>query len=322
MSRGWDRGGALPDMSSGRLICGSGGGPFKPNVFCGQSFWDDSLPLITLGVNDFSIETWVAPRCYASPNSDVGFQMGFMHDPLLTGFIQITGGIYIQANTWTLTARFNDSGPNITVASTRELLGKWTHVAVNFERAANMTIYFDGIAAGTIAITANNAGDRRFYPFTGGFGGTGVGVWVYDDNTGDIDDWTGYPWAKYLIGPTAAHTRILTMAEIQNSVQGKRVQNFDQPDTSVCYDWRDIERLDGEDIEWEFEELSMQHSLTVGVRGRGVAIPLAAPGTVRVIDQAGAGNHWVLPTRAAYLPAPDWTARGYVAFMYDPFWAT
>jgi len=92
----------------------------------------------------------------------------------------------------------------------------WHHVAVNCQRGGNLTFYIDGILQGT-------AGGVPAYTF--GWGNLTTGLSTDYDRGG---------W----VGPLAFHARLLTTAEIRNSVIGKTVQVVTE--TEYAYDWRDL----------------------------------------------------------------------------------
>ena len=328
MARGWDRGGNVyADASSWRTICGSppgpgtgegeeggGAGGLRPNCFCGLTPWDATPPLITLGAGDYSFEYWSLWKLVRSPSSDTSFYVGFLfEDP---PFLEEAGCIRHESATQRTSTRYDDipGGVNIS-GGPNNVPPWWSHVACNFTRLGTMDTYVNGVLETSVAINNNDQGNVRFYALTGGINQENQ----YNDNDGLLD-WSAFVQARVLVGPIAAHNRLMTVGEISNSYLGKRVQNFRAPDTTICWDWRLIERLDGEPIDWEFNEGRMQESVVSCISGLGIAAPIGAAGTIRVPDLSGSGNHWVLPTLAEYAEIPAITGRARVAFITHPFW--
>lgn len=330
MARGWDRGGALGvyDDSTWRLICGLppgpgvgpgvGGGALRPNAFLGQCVWDLSPPAINIGVSDFAIEFWYAFKTEFNTTSDFFWFVGFCDQrTVLPTQLEGMGAARCDNTVWALTGRYDDvvdaGAAVIATGASANRPGGWNYCAVNFNRAGNMDLIINGVVEASAAINANNMGAKRFYPFVGAEN-------VTARYNGDWDDWTSFNQARIAVGPVAMHMRLLTQAELNSSLFGKRVQNFGTPNTRICYDWRQIEMVDGTEVEWEFDQTRVTEAHRAGVDGMGIAAPIGAPNTVRVPDLSGSGNDWLLPTFAAYGLTDATRAR--VAFMSAPFWVT
>jgi len=338
MSRGWDRGGlSIGDNSSWRLICGSGAGPdgcegvgtfFRPNVLAGHCPFDGSGPeIVGLGLSDVAVEWWHCWKIYSSIPTVVG-DMG----PMLARFI---GPGFADWNMrivpawvglpWLPTDISVGLDPDDTIppgittmANIPIAVDRWSHVAANFDRNGNMDTYVNGqllssMAIGAMVLEVFQA--TRYYANT-------VANTDPANYNGVLDDMTTYHAKRYIVGLTAFHSRLLTVGEIRSSHLGKRVQNFGVPDTVVHWDWRNIERLDGEPICWEFGETNTHHSTLIGLEGKGMAMPTGAPGTLRVPDLSGSGNHWVLPTLATYQRTVALDELSSTAFLYDGFWSS
>jgi len=196
---------------------------------------------------------------------------------------------------------------------------RWSHIATNFDRDGNATTYINGQQVGAYNIApmvAEVFETARFYART-------VLSTLPAEYNGTLGDMTTYHAGRYVVGPIAFHTRLVTLEEIRSSYRGKRVQNFGTPTTVVCWDWRNIERLDGEPICWDFEgEDTHHHSTLIGMEEQGIAAPRGAAGTIRVPDLSGTGNHWVLPTLATYRRTAALDELSSMAFLTDPFWMT
>ena len=318
MSRGWDLGGARGyDGSSWRLICADPPGPggaIRPNVFCGLCPWDATPPAINLGVANYSIEAWFSWKLHANVLGDMLWRIGFLAP--FGVFLQQMGCISLQNLVWMANAGYDDVPGVAPIPIETPLVdvpGGWVHLAVNFNRAGNMTLYVNGALLGTIAINANNQGSVRFYALTG----------YWNDRAGydaDWADWTGWSQCRGVMGPIAAHRRLLTLPEIQESIRAKRVNNFGAANSWLVWDWRLIERLDGAPVTWDTDETHVLHAIRAGLQERGLAAPTGAAGTIRIPDLSGSGNHWVLPTVATY--GATTATKAVIAFLSDPFWST
>lgn len=334
MARGWDNGGYhLDSASSFRLICGSPPGPglaplggigagtqwgYRPNCFCGLTPWDNSPPAIALFQTDFSVECWALQKLLNGPNSDQYFHTGFMgEDPL--GFNQPMGCIRYAATTADVLAIYDDVPgvpPGWIFTAWHDFYPRWGHFVVNFNRAGNMDLYTNGRLVESIAINNNNMGNVRFHALSPIL----AAETQYNDNNDPIMYWGNFSQAKVLVGPMSAHRRLMTLPEIQSSFRGRRVQNFGAAGTWLSWDWRLIERIDGDPIEWTFDEKMMSDSSVSSIQGLGIAAPIGAAGTIRVPDLSGNGNHWVIPTQETYDSRPLETGRSFVSFITHPFW--
>jgi len=277
------------------LICGTPPGPGE----------------INLGVSNFSYEFWTARKVIT-----------FYPEPpyWTTGFCEISGPFLLaEANffaaatpPWAIAWYRNPPGPALAEVQVLNVdVTKWVHVALNYDRAANLEIYLNGVLSDTDPIDANDMGTSCFFAHSLSRNGPG-------NCSDDRNDITSFAPAHVVIGPIAMHMRLLTPAEIRDSVRGKRVQNFGTPNTRICWDWRLIERLDGNPVDWDFDDTHITDAFWVGLDGRAMGSPLGAAGTVRIPDLSGSNNHLVLPTQLAYGPAV--ADRSSSTFLCDPFW--
>lgn len=320
MARGWDRNGAwVGNSSSYRLICGSppgpgggvtpGGGPLpnypRPNVFCGLAPLDLSPPLIVVGAGNFSIEGWYSLRSLAEdPTTEVTPRSGFYSQAA-----DLNACFYCNDITPRMNGRFDDGGGGVLTGWDDVPLG-WAYIAMNFNRVGNMDLIANGIVVQSGAIT-NNPISGRFYAMVSNTVNPLLhnGVW---------GDYTTFGQSRMVVGPVAAHAGLLTQAQLLSSLRGRRVQNL--ATTLLNYDWRMIERIDGDPIDWAYDEDLTHHMLRSYISGRGLMMPRGAPGTIRVPDLSGSGNHWVLPTLAAYARTAACDELSSTAFITDPFW--
>lgn len=327
MARGWDRGGTLRnDSSSNRLFCGvpPGAGPkagaglgvvepgmFKPNSFAGLYPADESPPLMVLGANNFSFEFWACIRYVWTFVPDNWPYVGFLAPPagpfrlmpsaavtlmqLGANPEPVAGGYYVADVT---------AGAPVGTPWPICPFG-WFHVAINFERALNMSIYINGVLSGAVGMDALPIVDCRFYPF--------VNQLPHDDPE-TVPERYDVDTLNYAIGPIAMHMGLMTAEQISNSYLGRRVQNI--ATTQICWDWRLIEGHTG----WEMDVNKIMPIIRNNIRSVGLAGPLGVNGTVTVPDLSGNGNDWVIPTSATYSNVIADANMSRTGFFSDPFW--
>lgn len=225
------------DTSSNRLICsgeegeiGSGGGDdagenFKPNVMVYGGFADNegNLWQTTWGpasprTNDFAIEAWIKrnyPDSITNWDSAAASAQGYGFTGWHVPSSAIQGGaggfwfrgtnfeaVYATDNSW--------SGQ---VGITAVLPFGWCHVAVNFDRSDNMTLYVNGVSMGTAAITTE---DMQW---------SSPGMILCDVTNAQAASGKVHP--PYRIAGLAFHnSTLLTVAQIQNSVDNITLQSL------------------------------------------------------------------------------------------------
>lgn len=273
-------------------------------------------PLIALGAGAFSYEFWYHWR--RQPRGALGGNwwqvVGYYEGPdyvykcscwpqanWLPAFVSITA--YYDADTGAPPAQV-DTGPYFPVPTQG-----WHHYALNYDRVGNLEIFIDGISVATVAIDNIDAGNARFYALTTN-SGTLADCDVSDDPLINPPGELSLVHAFGLVGPVAAHSSLLTAAQLRSSLRGKRVQNL--ATTVINWNWRNIEGHTG----WETDQTRIVAKAVDYLAE--VAAPLGVNGTVVVPDMSGNGNDYVLPTTAAYgTPTAD---KANVGFMVDPFW--
>lgn len=300
--------------STNRLACGvpvggakaglalTAGGEFLPNVFTGMWPWDTSPPQFNLGAGNFCFEGWYCWKTLDNQPPDFYCQTGFITD-------------VAYPNNRVAVLEFNSGGRSIAtydndpLAAPGEIqtgwggaLSGWHHIAVNCNRAGNMDLIFDGVVQLSVVINNTPCVLARFVPLSS-----------EQRNIADLDvaDPVDHN-APVVVGPIAAHTGLLTAAQLQDSVRGRRVQNL--ATTLVYYDWRRVEGQAG----WEFDQDRMIDAVGWWIRELPVGAPMGAAGTVVVPDLSGNGNDWTLPTLAAYTEVTANKSR--VGFLTDPWW--
>lgn len=287
---------------------------FYPTAFAGAVWQFDEFPTYALGVNDFSIETWMSwCQGNGSPGADILTWVGMMGNTL--GSIHYGGAFRIRADQFTFTGRFNDSPPGGVFAGPVTMPPGWHYGVLNFDRSGNLEVFFDTVGGTTVAINANDMGTMSM-------------VWgcssilnarnaAIDSNLDDTNWWNGCV-ARWWIGPTALHNRLLTSAEISDSFFGRKVQNLSGV-TQILWDPKNIEGHTG----WE----TRAEYIAGHMRG-GLHLPFGAPtgtyGTVIIPDTSGNGNNLPLPVAASYQNAQTGGlgdgSRARCVFIADPWW--
>ena len=284
-----------------RLFCGTtpgGGGDveFIPNVFLGYP-WSQtqppspSLPSITPGTSDFSLEVWARRKLGSS-----------IDDQFVTGIMEDNSGlpVIIAVISWdtspadTVRAQFDALGAGVpslisTGSQSPTRLGRWSHYVANFDRNANMELFIDTDSKETVSISAQaDSVTGEVHALTADhvdpYHGTSFSGWPEEDNIFPV-----------IIGPMAIHNRLMTNAEIQDSYRNRKVQNISNV-SFINFDWRKIEGQTGWDTDWSRMMLGHKFALPVPA-----GAPQGAAGTVSVRDQSGSGNHWTIPSVADYL---------------------
>lgn len=307
MSTGYDDGG-VDDLN-----CVGPPWEFEPTAFTGVSPKVlTGVPAIALGVADFSFEFWwIWENGPQNASSDINYVIGFGDN---SEAMYPVARIYCSNAAYTMRLDFNHdptngatliNGGNVAIGN-----GRWVHVACNFDRTGNMDLYADTTLLDSTAINANNLGSRRFYPYV-----NYLGLETSYDPLG-----AGYyVESRGMIGMVAMHNRLMTVAEINESFQERRVQNIPAV-TQIMYDWRKIEGMTG----WDYDKNHLLEGLAV-IIDYPMGIPEGTGGTVTVPDQSGNGNDFMLPTRAGY--SDDYGSldsvadvRAWCAMVADPFW--
>lgn len=315
MARGWDSGNIF---GTSRILCAlppggaaeAGGGnengtilgpnALIPNVSCGLWPRDATPPEFNLGAGNFSLELWYCMKTLENTAPDRWCHTGFMTD---VG-TRAVGTIMFSTDGWVLAEYDNDPGnlPNrIRTAWSQEAPG-WHHAAVNFTRLGNMEFFVDGISRAAVAINNTPCVPARFCP---------PATYTSNDPTADTNNW-GLQNSPVVAGPIAAHTGVLTQAQLESSVRGRRVNNL--PTTLVNWNWRGIRGHTG----WQFDMDRIIMMTWAWLDNVGVGAPIGAPGTVVVPDVSGNGNDWVLPTLATY--GTITAQKSPTGFLADSFW--
>ena len=256
--------------------------------------WSPTPPLVTIGTSDLSIECWVRKRLGNSPGQDEQFWTGLLVNDAPTSFPNIAAGFWWAddeaqgVQLWF--ARVPGTAP-IQLISTALMgeLQEWTHFCGNFTRAGNMEIFRNNVSEGTASIAAQSAaqGATQIHALTSDHA---VGY-----HTADITDWSTIAIFPVMLGPFAIHNRVLTAAEMQDSIQSRKVQNLGASVTYVYYSWHSIEGATGWDR--NLDRMMIGHRAGLQVPG---GAPQGASGTVFVRDGSGNDRHWFMPTLADY----------------------
>lgn len=313
MSRGWDiRGARDQDRSGWRVVCGSPPGVqgFRPNVFCGLFPADDTPPEVAVGVADFSIELWFCQRRYGYTTAPDAVCVSGMLKPF--GDFRWEGGAIRWGSGTGLTCqgRYDDVpgvAPPFIQTANCYLAPGWNHCVANFDRSGNLDVYTNGMLRNSVAINALDMGNARIYAYA--IEWAGAGAWA-------ATEWATPEYTMGVVGPFAAHRRLMTVDEIEDAYWGKRVQNFGAAGSFVVWDWRLIEGVTA----WEFDTSKIVPKTREALTLAGIGAPIGANGTVIVPDLSGSGNHWTLPTDTSYTDSNVALARSQTAFLSDPFW--
>lgn len=289
----------LPSGSGGG-IGGGGGGRLITNVFAGYireaSGVGTTYPTFTLGTSDFSQEFWVK---LAGAGKDPDNSWGFYD--LRTD----AAGAIIE---WRMVGSpdrlfFSSSGE----VNPNDPAPGWVHHTLNCDRSGNMDILFDGVSQDTSSIAAQVATN---------FTARDLEIPTIPSDASGLDK------AISIYGPVAMHNRLLTAAEINDSIINRRVNDFGSSITIVRYNWN----VQGE-TGWEHR---VDHGNN-GVSNDGFyplgtstlfnpvayASPIGVAGTVFVEDLSGNNRHFFPPVRTEYGTAsPTWFES---AFTIDRF---
>jgi hypothetical protein len=274
-----------------------------------QSMMDDytggsALSYGNLGLNDLSIECWMryfpdGSNWYRNDATPAG------HNSIFCGYNMNIGagnnyfGLGLDALNASATfgTGTNPPGNVYQVTGTPPDDGEWHHWCNTCDRSGLMTFYIDGVLLGTVDISAevaNNMTDGDRY---------------YIGTLRALDMLGGTVRAMGLIGAAAFHTQVLTVAEIKDSVMGRRTQ---QVTNTVCrYDYRITYKINPDRLIWYDPDTSGEYTPNGWTQEvRRINFPVAAPSPYVVLqDLSGNGYDAGLRTSSPN----QW-------FTFDPTW--
>jgi hypothetical protein len=262
--------------------------------------WDNSAAIDygNIGLNDRSVECWMryfpdGDNWYRSEATPVGFNSvfcGWFNGPPLG---QNIFGLGFDGLLASASFGYGRNPPTTTyqVTGTAPDDGDWHHWCMVCDRSGLMTFYIDGVSLGTTDISAeganNIASGNRYY----------IGTLRALNMVGGTARCMG------IIGSAAFHNEVLTVAEIKDSVMGRRTQLVTN---TVCrYDYRITYRLNPDRLAFYDPDTSGDYTPTGWTRDvRRTNFPVAAPSPYIVLqDLSGNGfdaglrcstpNHWV-----------------------------
>ena len=163
-------------MATGFRDYGNPGGGGTPGLTCGgkgrdgiglagsTDLWSagDAAGAFVVGVNDFSIEAWVALKDYPAGGYGAG-NPGTATSGGSIGMTSYYGNFHLRGNN--IEAHYTAfGGVQLEVAVPYETAipqGQFVYLCGTYQRGANLTFYINNIAVGTVAIDAWTLGNRQ-----------------------------------------------------------------------------------------------------------------------------------------------------------------
>ena len=301
---GWDEGQGTPSS-----FCNG-------NVFMGQAPLNNSPTFAPNSIGaldgvDISFETWALKKTGGGGGTGSS-TMGLNNQASGVFYFgsYVAQNLVGTSNNRTLLGYYTD-GVGVNAVGPDTFPARWTHIAVNAEAdvpsAGDITInmYINAEVQTPAVIDSleleGNFSESYFYPLYGTLSALAQYDGYEDDPTTEI-----FPQC---VGPAAVHNRLLTTSEIRSSFQNRKTQLLGASTTLAAYYWN-VEFEDG----WEEDIDNLLDAHHVGAPF-SVRSPMGTNGTVRVRDESGNENHYLIPVAATY----STTSKPNVAFGNDPW---
>ncbi len=314
MATGYDENGLDEEL----LCVEPPGADFLPTAMCAVVVEGDDAPSLPFGVAGFSMEVWLKwEEGNDSPGSDIAGWLGALDPvggPPLTN-TQHGAALRVSSTDYTVRAHYDETLSGLGGGAGTGATGlEWKHYVLNYDRSGNLEVFVDTTSEATFAINANNFPACQIWPYISGELDERAAAMANNDDA----DWFGNIVSRMWQGPMAVHNRLLTAAEIQESLNLRRVQNISGV-TQILWDPRNIEGHTG----WEIRE-DYICSLDRGLLHFPFGAPQGTYGTVVLPDSSGNGNDFNLPVAASYQDEQTGGlgvgSRARCCFIADPWW--
>lgn len=291
-------------------------------AFMGQGEWivetDSSIPTITLGTSDLSIEFVCIPRTgdQSVGGGDLFWLCGLTTDigGGVAANVPMAGAFPLVIPSPNLNFRWNGPTPKGLSISNFVSRSVWSHLCVNYDRSGNMEVFDNGVSAGTSSISVDSGfsiPSQGIYPMISERPDDALNDDLTDDPSSLI-----LPWATP-IGGFALHSRILTGLEITTNAAAFDVGDY--AETLARYNFNSFVDGSGTRVAPPTQEVDLGNIQVFNKwtlpspQDTELFVPEGANGTLRIEDLSGSGRHFGLQTQASY-GSGTLAARGRVGF--------